>query len=72
MKSFKTRAHINSLHGEMDDVTIIQPHYMFGHRIDNSYIVDYKGTICTGLFNWFTEEYYVDDVYGIMEQYEQA
>jgi len=54
---FKTKAHINSLHGTMDEITVIED---LGN---NDYIVDYKGVKCHALFNWFTCEYYADDVY---------
>ena len=72
MKPFKTQAHINSLDGKMNEITVLQEYVMFGHRINNSYIVDYKGTKCTALFNWFVGEYYADDIYGVVKQYERA
>jgi hypothetical protein len=71
MKPFKTMAHINSLNGEMDEITVLQEHYMFGHKINNSYIVDYKGTKCTAIFNCFVGEYYADDKFGIVTAYEK-
>ena len=37
MKSYKTTAHIHSLDGKMDEITILEK---IG---DNDYIVDYKG-----------------------------
>lgn len=55
---FKTKAHINSLHGDMDEITILQD---LGN---NDYIVDYKGVKCHALFNPFVCEYYADDIYG--------
>ena len=67
MKPIKTTAHINSLDGKMDEITVIGEYELFGHRIQNSYIVDYKGTKCTAIFNWFTCEYYADDVYGLVK-----
>lgn len=33
---------------------------------DNQYIADYRGTLCTAIFNPFTGLYYVDDIYGIV------
>ncbi len=47
---------------EVDEVTILEK---IG---DNLYKCNYKGTICTGIFNWFTCSYYVDDVYGIIKE----
>ena len=61
MKPYKAQAHIHSLNGEMDEITIIDK---IG---DNDYIVDYKGVKCHALFNWFNWfncTYYADDLYG--------
>lgn len=57
MKPHKTQAHIHSLNGEMDEITIIDK---VG---DNDYIVDYKGVKCHALFNWFNY-----DVYAIVKE----
>ena len=46
MKSYKTTAHIHSLDGKMDEITILEK---IG---DNDYIVDYKGVKCHALFNF--------------------
>lgn len=62
MKPYKTQAHIHSLNGEIQEITILEK---VG---DNDYIVDYKGVKCHALFNWFVCEYYADDVYGRVEQ----
>lgn len=60
-KPYTATAHIHSLNGNMDEITVLgedkkgnQPYY----------IVDYKGVKCTAIFNWFTSTYYADDVYG--------
>lgn len=58
----KVMAHINSLNGEMDEITVLEK---VG---DNDYIVDYKGVKCHALFNWFVFEFYADDVYRRIEQ----
>ena len=58
----KVMAHINSLNGEMAEITILKK------VSDNDYIVDYKGVRCHALFNWFVCEYYADDVYGIVKE----
>ena len=55
MKPFKTMAHIHSLNGEMDEITVIE------ECGDNDYIVYYKGVKCHALFNWFNNSYYADD-----------
>ena len=42
--AYKTMAHINSLKGEMDEITVLEK---VG---ENDYIVDYKGVKCHALF----------------------
>lgn len=59
-------AHLNSLKGEMGRVLMLGPNYLFGHPINNSYIFLVNNTLCTGIFNWYVCEYYVDDLYGIV------
>jgi hypothetical protein len=58
-------AHINSLHGQKDKITILE-------KIDNPrqpyYIVEYNGKKCTAIFNPFVCEYYADDLYGVIEE----
>ncbi len=64
MKKFKTKAHIQSLNQgrmtstEMGEITVLEE---IGN---NLYKVDYGGTICTAIFNFFNCSYYADDVYG--------
>ena len=68
MKPFKTTAHIYSLDGKTDEITVLSKEVLFGHEADNSYIVDYRGVKCTAIFNWYVCEYYADDVYGIIKE----
>lgn len=70
MKPYKTMAHIHTLDGAMDEITVLAEHVMFGHRVPNSYIVDYKGVKCTAIMNWYVCEYYADDKFGVVEEYE--
>ncbi len=64
MKPFKTKAYIQSLNQgkmtstEMGEITVLEE---IGN---NLYKVDYGGTICTAIFNFFNCSYYADDVYG--------
>ena len=62
MTAFKTQAHIHSLDGKMDEITILE---QVG---DNDYIVDYKGVKCHALINWFNGTYYADDIYTIVKE----
>ncbi len=65
MTSFKTQAHIHSLDGAMDEITVLDSK-QDGQQV--VYIVDYKGVKCTAIFNWFANAYYADDTYGIIEE----
>lgn len=56
--NIKTKAHINSLDGQMDEITVIED------KGNNRYIVDYRGVKCTAIFNFFNCTYYADDIYG--------
>ena len=58
VKPFKTQAHIHSLDGEMDEITVLEE---IG---DNQYLVDYRGVKCSAIFNWYNCTYYADDIYG--------
>ncbi|MDE6373688.1 MAG: hypothetical protein K2L72_04230 [Clostridia bacterium] len=61
MQPYKTQAHIHSLDGEMDEITVLDKDES---RPQTTYIVDYKGTKCTAIYNVFNGQYYADDVYG--------
>ena len=62
MKPFQTQAHIHSLKGEMDEITVLKK------VEDNDYIVNYKGVKCHALFNWFVCQFYADDIYRIVNE----
>ena len=59
MIPYKAMAHINSLDGEMKEITVLDK-----IQDKNEYIIDYNGVKCTAIFNWFNCTYYADDVYG--------
>ena len=61
-------AHLNSKEGEMDRVVLLGPHYLFGNPVNNSYIFLVGNKLCTGIFNWYVCQYYVDDLYGVIRQ----
>lgn len=68
MKPFNVFAHIHSLNGDMQEVTVIGQEEMFGHPIPNAYIVKYGGVTCTAIFNPLTGEYYADDKFAIVKE----
>lgn len=57
-------AAIHSLHGKLDTVIILS------HERDNRFLAEYKGELCTAIWNPFRGCYYVDDVYGKVEKQE--
>lgn len=61
MKPFKTQAHIHSLDGAMDEITVLD---MKEDGRQTIYIVDYRGVKCSAIFNPFNCTYYADDIYG--------
>ncbi len=52
------QAAIHSLQGKMDTVTIIE------HRDNNHVIAKYHGGFYYAIYNPFSGTYYVDDLYG--------
>ena len=62
MKEYKAVAHINSLNGEMAEITVLK------ELGNNYYMVYYKCVKCNALFNFFVCEYYSDDIYGIIKE----
>ena len=58
----KASAHIHSLDGKMDEITILK------ELGNNSYLVDYRGVKCSAIFNPFNCTYYADDIYGRLEK----
>ena len=65
MKSFKAMAHIHSLDGAMDKITVMDSRQDGAQTV---YIVDYKGVKCTAIYNPFSNAYYADDKYGIIKE----
>ncbi len=60
-RSYTAPAHIHSLGGEMDEITILDERQKGPQKY---YIVFYKGIFCTAIFNGFNCTYYADDLYG--------
>lgn len=61
---FKEQAHIHSLDGKTEEITILGE-TMVGQQ--RTFIVEYKGKRCTAIFNVFTGTYYADDKFGIIQ-----
>ena len=58
----KAQAHIHSLGGQLAEVTIIEK------RGDNEFVAVYNGKKYSAIFNCFNWTYYVDDIYGIINE----
>ena len=65
MNPFKTHAHIHSLDGAMDEITVLDKKEDDRQTI---YIVDYRGMKCFAVYNPFHYTYYADDIYGIVKE----
>lgn len=55
------KAKIHSLDGQFAQVKILSDNG------DNNIIVEYNGKKCTAIYNVFVGAYFVDDIYGIIE-----
>ena len=64
-RAYTVYAHIHSLGGKMDEVTVLEKRRM-GEQ--TYYIVYYIGILCTAILNGFNGTYYADDVYGRIEE----
>lgn len=59
----KVNAHLNSLGGREVEVELL------GKVGDNDYLFKtISGVICHGIFNPFVMQYYVDDLYAVVEE----
>ena len=67
MKPYTVMAHIHSLNGEMQEVTVLEQETLFGHPIQNSYIVKYGDIKCTAIYNPLVCQYFADDKFGIIK-----
>ena len=62
---FKANAMVHSLN-QIREVTIIEK------TGDNQYVAEFEGNYATAIFNFFTGLYYVDDIYGKVNNYAKA
>ncbi len=60
-RAYTVDAHINSLGGDMDEITVLEERQNGNQKY---FIVKYKDILCTAIFNGFTCTYYADDIYG--------
>ena len=69
MKAYitKRQCYIHSLKDESNNRHILGEATIIKKIGDNLYLADCNGIKCTAIFNFFTGHYYVDDVYGVVE-----
>lgn len=60
---FKEQAHIHSLDGKIEEITILGETMQGQQKV---FIVDYNGIRCTAIFNCFSDSYYADDKFGVI------
>lgn len=65
LEPFTTLAHICSLDGKMDEITVLEE--VKGDPRGTYYIVQYGDIKCTAIFNPFVFDYYADDKYGVVK-----
>jgi len=62
----KVEAYINSLKDKKNDRHVLGEATIGKSIGNNLYLAEVNGVRCTAIFNFFTNRYYVDDVYGIV------
>ena len=59
-------AYIHSLKDKVSDRNVLGKAEIIESIGDNLYLAEYRGVRCTAIFNFFDGHYYVDDVFGIV------
>ena len=62
----KCECHIHSL--KTDGENVLAEATIIERLGDNDYLADYNGVKCRAMYNPFTGRYFVDDVYGVINQ----
>jgi len=60
----KVMAYIHSLKDKKTDTHVLGECEIIEHIDNNNVIALYNGVKCRGIFNYFVGRYYIDDVYG--------
>ena len=64
----KVKAYIHSLQDKENNRRILGDAEIIREIGDNRYLAKYNGIYCTAVFNYFTNRYYVDDLYGCISE----
>lgn len=68
----KVKAYIHSLKDHTNNRHVAGEAEIIEHKDNNNVIAEYNGVKCKAIFNPFAGMYYVDDVYGIIDEEEAA
>jgi hypothetical protein len=68
MPHSKCLCYIHSLKDRKNDCNVLGEATILEKIEDNLYIAEYNGIRCTAIFNPFVGRYFVDDVYGILDE----
>lgn len=63
----KVTAYIHSLKDQKNDRNYLAEAEIIKCIGNNLYLAEYNGVRCTAIFNFFVNRYYVDDVYGTLD-----
>ena len=60
----KVMAYVHSLKDKKTDTNVLSEVEILEIKDNNNVIAVYNGVKCNGIFNYFVGRYYIDDVYG--------
>ena len=63
----KVLAYIHSLKDKKSDTNVLREAKILEYTDNNNVIAEYNGVKCRAIFNPFVSRYFVDDVYGRVE-----
>lgn len=66
----KILAYIHSLQDKKTGEHKLDEAVILEHTDNNNVIAEYNGVKCTAIFNVFVGRYYIDDVYGRIDEQE--
>ena len=68
----RVQAYIHSLKDRARDRHVLGEAEIIKSIGDNLYLAEVNGVRCTALFNFFVDRYFVDDVYGVVDDRKYA
>ena len=68
----RVHAYIHSLKDRARDRHVLGEAEIIKSIGDNLYLAEVNGVRCTAIFNFFVDRYFVDDVYGVVDDRKYA